>query len=246
MAKPNGAIIYRGPSEIDGKPIVVIATGLAKSSRNGKTGALVQTWILREDINPIAAANSGDDVSICGQCPHRGQVVNGKNVNRSCYVTLFQAPRNIWQSYHRGIYADHTKTARKLLAGKKVRLGAYGDPAAVPTSVWKNAMADTAGGTGYTHQWREMLELAAWCMASADSPQEAREAQANGFRTFRVATKYTSPEIGEILCPASEQAGRRTNCADCGLCSGKRAMAKNIVIPAHGSSAKIKAAHMNI
>ena len=47
---PNGAIIYRGPSLLDGKPIVVIAVGLNSSSKNRKTGNMLQTYILRDDI----------------------------------------------------------------------------------------------------------------------------------------------------------------------------------------------------
>ena len=39
----KSGIIYKGPSQLDGKPIVVIAT---YSNRNTKTGAVVQTYIL--------------------------------------------------------------------------------------------------------------------------------------------------------------------------------------------------------
>jgi hypothetical protein len=65
-------ILYRGPSMIDGKPIVAIATGYDNESVNQKTGAMAQVWILRDDIAPIEAAQRGEDASICGQCPHRG------------------------------------------------------------------------------------------------------------------------------------------------------------------------------
>ena len=60
------AIIYKGPSLLDGAPIVVIAT---YSNRNTKTGHVVQTYILRADINPLEASKTGADVSICGNCP---------------------------------------------------------------------------------------------------------------------------------------------------------------------------------
>ena len=72
MSKPNGAILYEGPSALDGAPIVVIVTGLARKSTNAKTGALLQTWILRSDMHPIDAVRSGADSSICGDCRHRG------------------------------------------------------------------------------------------------------------------------------------------------------------------------------
>ena len=38
----KSGIIYNGPSLLDGKPIVVIAT---YSNRNRKTGAVLQTYI---------------------------------------------------------------------------------------------------------------------------------------------------------------------------------------------------------
>ena len=60
----NAAIIYEGPSVIDGKPIVAIAT---YSGRNRKTGAMVQTYILRADLNPLDASKTGEDASICGR-----------------------------------------------------------------------------------------------------------------------------------------------------------------------------------
>ena len=52
MPNPNGRILYEGPSMLDGAPIVVIATGFAERSGNDKTGAMIQTWILRADIPP--------------------------------------------------------------------------------------------------------------------------------------------------------------------------------------------------
>ena len=64
-----GFVFYRGKSPIDGAPIVAIAT---LESKNGKTGDMVQTWILREDISPLMAIKTGADRSICGNCVHRG------------------------------------------------------------------------------------------------------------------------------------------------------------------------------
>jgi hypothetical protein len=110
MKKTNGYIIYRGPSELDGEPIVVVATGFAKGSTNTKTGGgLIQTWILRDDIDPMVAANTGADSSICAQCQHRGVIITMPdgtllNKGRSCYVTLFQAPLNVFRTMHRGNY----------------------------------------------------------------------------------------------------------------------------------------------
>ena len=52
---------YEGPSMIDGSPIVAIAT---ISSRNGKTGSIVQTWIMPADIDPLTAIKTGYDSAV--------------------------------------------------------------------------------------------------------------------------------------------------------------------------------------
>ena len=75
-------ILWKGYSLLDNQPIVVIAT---TGSKNSKTGDMVQTWILRDDIAPNQAVKTGEDYSVCGDCKHRGQ---------SCYVKTFQAPRH--------------------------------------------------------------------------------------------------------------------------------------------------------
>ena len=239
----NGAILWEGPSQIDGQPIMLIATGLKATSRNAKTGNLVQTWILRSDIKPTDAAKTGADESICGACPHRGEIVDGKNVNRSCYVTLFQAPLNIFNTSKRGKYPREHNRAADLLAGRNVRLGAYGDPAAVPFHVWEQMLKHAARGTGYTHQWKTCdSRFARYCMASADNMQEAQEAQAMGYRTFRVGTPAEKVARGEFLCPASKEAGAKINCAACLACGGKSSPNRaSVFIPAHGAKNKFTA-----
>ena len=49
----NGVILYEGPSELDGSPIVVIATFGSKNRKTGKGRKnLIQTWIMRQDVAP--------------------------------------------------------------------------------------------------------------------------------------------------------------------------------------------------
>tara|TARA_Y100000310_G_scaffold70704_1_gene66454 strand:+ start:7449 stop:8192 length:744 start_codon:yes stop_codon:yes gene_type:complete len=66
---------WRGPSPVDGTPIVLILTGLSplasKQSTNRKTGAMVQSYILRQDMAPIVAVMSAMDRAVCGDCPLR-------------------------------------------------------------------------------------------------------------------------------------------------------------------------------
>ena len=244
MTKPNGAILYRGPSLLDGKPIIVIATGLNGKSANEKTGNMVQTWILREDISPNDAVKNGADSSICGNCKHRWFL------GGSCYVTVWQAPRSIWEAFQRGIYAEASLQEIKAIGRKrKVRVGSYGDPAAVPVEVWQALTAEAEAWTGYTHQWVGGMAdaLKPYVMASADSFQEGLDARANGWRTFRIRDLATAPLTdNEFICPASAEAGYKTDCAMCKACMGTSAKAKaNPVIIVHGARSKRFAVSVN-
>ena len=228
----DGVILYQGPSLLDGAPIVVIATGLKKASANSKTGGMIQTYILRSGVSPTVAIKTGDDASICGDCIHRGA---GDGSGRTCYVNVGQGPLAVWRAFRRGAYPR--AMAPGLFAGRKVRLGTYGDPAAVPGYVWQAATGEASGWTGYTHQWRTRPDLQPYCMASADTEAGAREAQAAGWRTFRVADPGDRARMaGEVVCPASAEAGKKLTCSACMACSGGNRRG-SIVIQAHGGFA---------
>ena len=223
------AIIYKGPSLLDEKPIVVIAT---YSNRNTKTGKVVQTYILREDINPLEASKTGEDYSICGDCPMRGEVTTDPErkqaKGRRCYVNLGQGVLITWRAYKRGVYAQGA--ARDMGRGRFVRVGTYGDPAAVPSRVWDELLSEAETWTAYTHQkpWRPDI-----AMQSADSYTEARMHWRAGRRTFRVIADLGQLDTThEALCPASKEAGRRVQCTACKLCKGS-SLAKSIAIVEH-------------
>ena len=229
-------VIYEGPSLIDGAPIVAIAQ---VKSGNRKTGDMVQTWILRSDIDPITASRTGQDSSICGDCPHKGKPSNkatGQAIDRTCYVNLLFAPNGVYKAYKRGIYStmqghDNIR-AIGLLRG--VRLGSYGDPMAVPQYIWESLCSGAEYVTAYTHQQNTMPHLV---MTSADSLAQAESAWSNGQRTFRVIASMDSiDKANEVLCPASEEAGARVQCAQCKLCGGNSKKAKSVAIVAHGTS----------
>ena len=223
------AIIYNGPSLLDGKPIVVIAT---YSNRNTKTGKVVQTYILRSDINPLEASKTGEDYSICGSCPMRGEVTTDPKrkiaKGRKCYVNLGQGVLIVFKSYKRGVYKEGDP--RTMGRDRFVRVGTYGDPAAVPSEVWDELLAECETWTAYTHQkpWRPDI-----AMQSADSYDEAKAHWAEGRRTFRVIVDLGDIDKSkETLCPASKEAGRRVQCTACKLCKGS-SLAKSIAIVEH-------------
>jgi hypothetical protein len=235
----NGMVLYEGPSMIDGQPIVVIIVGLKTSSTNSKTGGMCQTYILRADVDPIEAIRTMADASICGGCPHRGSFdrAGGRMVGRSCYVQVGKAPLGVWRAWMRGRYATCAPADLPALGRDRlIRLGAYGDPAAAPFPMWSALVSQARGFTGYTHQWKSarLRDVTALCQASCDTERDLIRARALGLGTFRVTAAGAAPLAGEIVCPASAEAGKLTTCDQCRMCDGS---GRNIVIQAHGAGA---------
>lgn len=229
----RNVLLYDGPSQLTGAPILVIATA---HNGNRKIGAMVQLWILPA-ISPIEAVRTGGDDAVCGDCKLRGD----RGAGRSCYVEYWRSVENIHQCRDRA-----RRMAPEAFAatwpGLQLRVGAYGDPVAVPLHVWTGLLSTAAGWTAYTHQWRraEAQVHRAYAMASVDSVAEQIEATALGWRTFRVRSSDDADPliVGEVTCPASDEGGHRTTCDRCSLCRGLARPAKSIAIVVHGSRAR--------
>jgi hypothetical protein len=232
-----GYIAYEGPSAIDGAPIVVIINKI-DGSKNAKTGAIVQSFIIRADVNPVHALQTGADASVCGQCEHRPKLAR-RTGKPPCYVQVGKSVLSVYNAYRRGRYvrAD-AATIAAALAGKIVRIGTYGDPCAAPATMWAQITRYAAGRRGYTHQWdRPGFDVNAWAplvMASADTIDQAAKANLLGMRVFRVS-QGIDVQPGEASCPASAEAGRKSTCAKCTLCAGTSIKARDIVIADHAA-----------
>ena len=229
----RAGVIYRGQSLIDQSPIIVVAV---YSDRNPKTGEVLQTYILMEDINPLEASKTGADYGICGDCLMRGRPTTDPKrkqaEGRDCYVNLGHGPLVVWRGFHRGIYPMADSEADRNVLGHKrfVRIGTYGDPAAAPQEVWTQLLANADHWTAYSHQsgWRPDI-----AMQSVDNYPQAWSHWRAGRRTFRVVTGVESIDTAhEVLCPASKEAGRRVQCTACKLCKGST-QAKSIAIVQH-------------
>ena len=245
MPEPSGYVVYEGPSKLNGVPITAIVTN---KSQNVKTGNMHSLWILAAGSSPIEAARHGLDDSVCGDCGLRHFVM--KNTGKTgCYVTLLHGPQSIYRKWKSGGYPPLPPS---VTFKRPLRLGAYGDPAALPVPLIRQMTSiATAGWTGYTHQWRKFPELQPYCMASVDSWFQQLEAGKEGWRTFRVIPKNEikrplkklsadRPSLftlqAEISCPASSEAGHRTTCLQCRLCDGMVGpmdQRKNICIEEH-------------
>ena len=246
MIKANGYIIYKGASLLDGKPIIAVAQ--IGKSHNKKTGAMIQTQIIRSDIDPISASKTGEDFSICGNCPHRGIAHNDPKKktakNRSCYVTLMHAPLTTYKQFKKNAYPllnGHDDIA-EIARDRKVRIGTYGDPSAIPSYIWKSLLSLASGHTAYSHQanFKNADFRSDLFMHSVETLDDAIIAWGNGDRTFRVLKDIKElNKDKEILCPASEEAGKKTSCIKCGLCAGTTTKSKkSIAIVAHGNGSK--------
>jgi len=229
MPEPKGYLLWEGASQIDGTtPIICVLT---LHSTNRKTGDAAQTWILSRDTPPMDAVRSGADHAICGDCIHRQL--------RTCYVEVWQAPTIIWKAYHKSQYPPANRTALRIGLRKRVlRLGAYGDPAAVPLEIWDETVPFAESALGYTHQWRNTLRLSRYCMASVDSLEEREEAKALGYRTFRTRGSDTGRvQYQESACPASKEGGQLIQCVVCQYCSNTKGTG-DVSIIVHGARAR--------
>lgn len=231
-----GFLAYEGPSLIDGAPIVVAVT---LDSNNTKTGPMAQAWILRTDMHPVAATSDGHDDSICGGCIHRGDKEAGRT--RTCYVNVAWAPSQVYKAYRQGNYYSPFLPS----VVPPIRLGAYGDPLAIPLRVWEKILRrqEKPAWTGYTHLWKDARKLGhnvklaqRLVMASVDSRLEQNAAVKAGWRTFRVRTVGQRLLSDEIVCPASDEAGHKVKCIQCRLCMGTSKPAKSIAIYVHGTA----------
>ncbi len=249
--KTKGVIVYRGSSMYNAAPIVAVLT----RSNNKKTGTsknnMVQLWILSDEANPIESSRMGVDASICGKCPHMGKPAPGKVKGwadgRTCYVNLIHGPSAVFKGLQRGIYTEaNHDNVKGFLSGNMLRLGAYGDPAALPVALIDLLVLYSRGHTGYSHAHNiQEYDSSVYknSMFSADSKRDAITAHAQGYRTFRVIPVQVWKEkergellANEIICPATPEGGNKSTCNDCGLCNGMQSNAKSIAVVAHGAS----------
>jgi hypothetical protein len=182
--KIPGVILWRGASAIDGTPIVLVANRFDAKSGNEKTGAMVQTWIL-PDPHAAGIECTGSRPakimswlketaaqSICGDCPHAWQynAATGQNEKGTCYVREYQAPAATLGGVYRGAYPIAgidfpTAWIADIGAGRDIRAGSYGDPAACAPEIWAAFMEKCAGRTVGKVHFRHLNGMHGVCAA---------------------------------------------------------------------------------
>lgn len=229
--KFQGAVtIWEGPSLFDGTPIKVVMSCYTQDSTNKKTGPMIQLAILPSERIPYDVFKAKGK-AVCGSCKYNGS---------GCYVR-WSNQKGIWKASQKRKMS--LELASWVCSGMRVRVGSVGDPAAVPTYVWRALLERVDGHTGYTHSWRSCdPSLRRLFMASCDNKTEMEEARKRGWNVFLVVDPARD-EIPQTLlnplyiqCPAD---GITKSCFSCMACHGKpskRARGYVIVEELHGAT----------
>jgi hypothetical protein len=250
--KPSGVVLYRGKSMLGGDDDIVVVATL--HSDNRKTGNMIQVWILMADMDPYEAIRRNRNQGVCGKCFFQGtwNPETEKYEARVCYVNLGHAPLQIYRSYQQGRYPEYWPGDHdSLFLCRKIRWGAYGDPAAVPIPVIRRFLRLCAfDRTGYSNQlfWidrRRAETLAQWFMCSCHTPAQLAEAERRGWRAFLTVPDEVLDKRPRQRTPAWQKAidcciecpytSHGVACVDCRLCNGYESSAKSVFIGAHGA-----------
>jgi hypothetical protein len=201
------------------------------SSRNSKTGDIIQVFII-----PLPWVVEGrileDDTSVCFDCIH------SRAKDKTCYVRKGNAGLGLSskvRSLHKQIDTI-PEFSQKILEdiislcdGKIIRFGAYGEPVLLGEKMVYLLSNVSKGWVGYTHQWMrpEYKWASSYFMASTETVLMDNLAKKLGFRTFFVTDGIDVD--GSVLCPASKEAGKKTTCEKCLLCSGTTGKSKKSI-----------------
>ena len=226
---PSTFKVWEGPSALTGDPIVVIASCAgADPSANGKTGDMVQIYILPKSTSPGHAWINGAINAVCPDaCEHR------RDQKGDCYVNWSRL-RSAWD---RGLVAPDLPDG--YLTDAIVRLGAGGDPSAVPFHVWIKLLDGVKGCSGYTAEWRSLpIHWQRLFMASVATPDQAWEAAAMGWRLYAASLSeaddraYEEQGVKACLSHAVD-----LPCVSCRQCDGtdNGANRPSFYIPLHGA-----------
>lgn len=171
------------------------------------------------------------DAENCGDCPFaKNNSFNVKKIG-TCYthkVMQYSGFISMLKSINKEFdtFADipelDNDLHRQILnmcSNKYVRFGTYGEPTKIDFELVFDICENSAKNwTGYTHQYLKDSKYLNYFMASVHNEHQSKMVlnRWNG-RSF-IASKDGSED--GVICPASNEAGFKSTCAKCGLCSG--------------------------
>ena len=232
---PSSHVLWAGPSRLTGAPIMAVAMCSRERSENGKTGDMIQVAIMSQTVSPARAYFLGEDGDVCpGDCAHRSKPRGGKG---TCYVNKVKL-RSAWDRAVALVSAGTIGVPAGFWEGARVRIGNEGDGAAVPLEVWRTIADECAGWTAYTAGWRGLSsEWARIFMASVQTPAEALEASAQGWRFFASSSSPDDDRAYDAISRACLNTSHGVACVACRGCDGidKGARRASFWIPQHGA-----------
>lgn len=229
--------------------IVVFREGLTTNKKiANKKEKIVQTYTFsKSQFNYIIECRKGLskvefkkffslDSEICGDCPFAannkfnvakiGKCYTHKVMQYSGFVSMLKSISKEYESFDNIPEIDENihSAILKICNRKYVRFGTYGEPTAIGIELISEITKLCKTWTGYTHQYIRNPEYLNFFMASVhNSHQAAMVHKRFDGRSF-IASK-NGDENG-VVCPASNEAGFKSTCSKCGLCSGMNGKGK--------------------
>ena len=214
---------------------VSTAVSIVKVSHNGKLGRMSATYAAQTTCpDTCAFRNSG--------CYAEGGALRFSTNQRNDSAAGMSAIDIAWLERD-GIIALATGKGPHL----PLRVHVVGDSVGESAAIVGGAMVTYESLTGqpaytYTHGFRETprgLWGAARVLASCESEADARDAVSRGYHVALVVAEHASDRayhvegVGTVVPCPSQTRGKQ--CADCGLCYGKRAV--HVAFAVHGTGA---------
>jgi len=216
---------------LDGDNVFVVRKGKTRNKKISDGSALVQTytfsyeqWLLANGSKKFSMTEFFKlDASNCMDCPYSGNQGKG-----GCYTHKFNQYMG-FLSMLRGVKSAQLTPMNQhkftiiidMCANSYVRFGTYGEPSLLDIQLVKSMALSAKSWTGYTHQWNKWWasEYSEYFMASTHNGEETNKARLKNYRSF---ISSTTGNEDAVTCPASAEAGFKSNCASCGLCSGMK------------------------
>jgi hypothetical protein len=194
----------------------------------------VRTCVFKgSKIDPSVFFSLAD--SVCFDCPFNSYLkcYTHKYMQFSGFISMLKSISREYNTLEQfNTIEEKQSEIIEMCKDKYIRFGTYGEPTLIPIELVSTMVEVSKSHTGYTHQWAKNENYTAYFMASTHNLAQAFQAQRKGFRSF-LAVKNQLSEEAAIICPASKEAGFKSTCEKCGLCSGQRKGKKHIQIIEH-------------
>ena len=222
---------------IIGDTLCVVRLGFTSNDKIAPVSEkIVQTYHYSRDQFEDAQSKSSmqsffsKDADVCFDCPY--SMGSGAEL-KGCYThKMMQYSGMVSQLRSIATKHKHWDDIPKLddmlhalvvamCTDRYVRFGTYGEPVLIPIDLMRDMCTVAKSWTGYTHQWRKpwAYDYRQFFMASTHNLEQTELAETMGWQSFMDDSTHTK-HTGMVNCPASKEAGYKSTCSKCTLCSG--------------------------